>query len=400
MQVRILKRVTRTRFLAIGLGLVILAAVTGWVVLREPDLSRIPIRSLEELERELDSLRARAGIPGMSAAIAEGDRIVWARGFGMANRERAMAAGPDTIYHLASVSKTYGSTIVLQLVDEGRLTLDDPVSRFGVTMQRSVPVTVRHLLSHTSGEPPGTGYRYDGNAFGSLTQVVERTTGQPYARALTERIIRPLALARTAPNPGDPHAFWSVVASVAVTSADVESARAAFAATGIDRVSIEASLAQGYARAWGRSIWPSGLSGPMRPIPHGFTLSTTADVVASAPDVARFSMALDQDRLLKEGTRTLAWTRPLAPDGTRLPYAFGWFVQDIDGRTIVWHYGHGLESSTLILKIPDDRATFVILANSDGLSRWRGLGDSADVTASAAATLFLNYRGKLRRVVP
>jgi CubicO group peptidase (beta-lactamase class C family) len=138
----------------------------------------------------------------------------------------------------------------------------------------------------------------------------------------------------------------------------------------------------------------------MRPIPHGFILSTTAGVVASAPDLARFSIALDQGRLLKDDTRALAWTPGLAPDGTRLPYALGWFVQEIDGRTVVWHYGHGLESSTLILKIPDDRATFVILANSDGLSRWRGLGDSADVTASAAATLFLNYRGKLRRVVP
>lgn len=391
---------TRTRIAAIGFGLVSLAAVMGWFFFREPDLSRIPVRSPEELERELDAMRARAGIPGMSAAIAEGDRIVWARGFGMANRERTIAAGPDTIYHLASVSKTYGSTIVLQLVDERRLTLDDPVSRFGLVMERSVPVTIRHLLSHTSGEPPGTRYRYDGNAFGSLTQMIERVTGQPYAQVFTERIIRSLALTRTAPNPGDPHAFWSVVASVEVTPADVESARAVFAATGIDRGPIEAALAQGYARAWGRSIWPTGLSGPMRPMPHGFTVSTTAGVVASAPDLARFSIALDQGRLLKGETGRLAWTPPLAPDGKRLPYALGWFVQEIDGRTIVWHYGHGLESSALILKIPDERATFVILANSDGLSRWRGLGDSADVTASPAATLFLNYRGMLRRVVP
>jgi hypothetical protein len=57
----------------------------------------------------------------------------------------------------------------------------------------------------------------------------------------------------------------------------------------------------------------------------------------------------------------------------------------------VWHYGHGFESSSLVVKIPDGRATFVILANSDGLSRWRGLGDGADITASPAATLFLNW---------
>jgi CubicO group peptidase (beta-lactamase class C family) len=67
------------------------------------------------------------------------------------------------------------------------------------------------------------------------------------------------------------------------------------------------------------------------------------------------------------------------------------FVQQSRGHMLVWHYGHGLESSSLILKIPARQATFVILANSDGLSRWRGLGDGADVTESPAATLFLNW---------
>jgi hypothetical protein len=70
---------------------------------------------------------------------------------------------------------------------------------------------------------------------------------------------------------------------------------------------------------------------------------------------------------------------------------FGWFVQEIRGHKVVWHYGHGFESSSLVLAIPDSHTTFVILANSDGLSRWRGLGDSADVTASPAAVLFLNW---------
>ena len=55
-------------------------------------------------------------------------------------------------------------------------------------MERSTPVRVRHLLSHTSDEPPGTRYRYDGNAFGGLTQVVERATGEPFVKALTDSI--------------------------------------------------------------------------------------------------------------------------------------------------------------------------------------------------------------------
>jgi CubicO group peptidase (beta-lactamase class C family) len=318
---------TRSRLRAFAGAGTILAIAAAWLTWREPDYRRVPVRSLGELERELESLRVRSRIPGMSAAIAEGGRVIWARGFGVANRERGTAAGPDTIYFLASLTKPYASTILFQLVQEGRLSLDDSVSRFDIAMPRSVPVTVRHLMSHTSGEPPGASYRYDGNAYGRLTQVIERTTGQPYAKELADRIIRPLALTRTAPNPGEPRAFWSIVASVEVTGADFEQSSAAFTASGADRQAIEAGVAQGYARAWGRSLWPTGLAGPM---PHGFTLSATAGLVASPPDVARFS-------------------------------------------------------------IPADRATFVILANSDGLSRWRGLGDSADVTASPAAALFINW---------
>jgi len=161
----------------------VLAAAAAWLAWQEPDYGRVQVRSLQDLEQQLESLRTDLRIPGMSAAVGEGDRVVWARGFGTANRERAVAATADTIYGLASLTKPYASTLVLQLVQEGRLSLDEDVSRFGIAMERSAPVRVRHLLSHTSAEPPGARYRYDGNAFGGLTQIVERTTGQPFRQA-------------------------------------------------------------------------------------------------------------------------------------------------------------------------------------------------------------------------
>ena len=218
----------RTRIASIAgvtIGGVILI---GWLAWREPDYVLVPVESLQELESELESLRTRLRIPGMSAAVAQGERIVWAHGFGAANIERRIPAGADTIYPLASLTKPYSSTLVLQLVQERRLSLEDPVSRFGVVMERSKPVTILHLLSHTSGEPPGTSYRYDGNAFGSLTQVLERATGQYFAKLFADRIIRPLALTRTAPNPGAPREFWSLVASLHVTPTDVERSRVEF----------------------------------------------------------------------------------------------------------------------------------------------------------------------------
>lgn len=379
------------RVVRLGCLIVPLVGVLAWLTVREPDLNRVRVESLADLGRELEVLRQRLRIPGMSVAIAEGERVIWTQGFGMAERERGKPAGPETIYHLASLTKPYASTVVLQLVDESRLDLDAPVSQFGITMERSSPVKLWHVLSHTSAERPGNQYRYDGNAFGNLTQIIERTTGQPFAKELADRIIRPLGLVRTAPNPGDPRGFRSLVGSLTVSREDVERARAVFDMAGLARGPIEAALAQGYARAWGRRIWPSGLVGPMRPMPHGFTLSATGGLVASAPDVAAFSMALDQGRLLTDSSRARAWTPPVAPDGRTLPYALGWFVQEARGYRLVWHYGHGFESSSLIVKIPERRVTFVILANSDGLSRWRRLGDDANVLASPAATLFLNW---------
>ena len=107
--------------------------------------------------------------------------------------------------------------------------------------------------------------------------------------------------------------------------------------------------------------------------------------------MARFSIALDEGRLLKEETRARAWTPLPTRDGRPLPYALGWFVQQHGGRRLVWHYGHMLENSSLLVKVPERRATFVILANSDGLSRWRSLGDDANVMASPAVGLFLKW---------
>ena len=99
-----------------------------------------------------------------------------------------------------------------------------------------------HLLSHTSAELSGANYRYDGNAFGMLTQAIERTTGQPFARELADRIMRPLGLSHTAPNPGDPSGFRSLFASFKVSPEDEAPGRSIFGNSGIEPGPIKASL--------------------------------------------------------------------------------------------------------------------------------------------------------------
>jgi CubicO group peptidase (beta-lactamase class C family) len=359
----------RNFFFASGSALLALSLLLSGCRRADVATTRSEPATIAEFEQALESLRERLRIPGMSAAIAQDGRVVWARGFGWADRERGVPAGPESIYHLASLTKPYASTVLLQLVEEGRLDLAAPISEFGIELGSADTVRVWHVLSHTSGAPPGTRYRYDGYAFGELEKVIEGTTGRSFAAELTERIIRPLDLRRTAPNPQD--------------TTD-------FAASGLDRAAIEGQLVQGYAPAWGRRIWPAGLFGPIRPLEHPGSFHPSSGLFASAPDVARFSIALGEGRLLSDSLRARAMSPVVTPAGETLPYGLGWFVQEYQGVTLVWHYGHWFSSSSLIVTVPDRRLTFVLLANSDGLSRWRRLGDHGDLLRSPAATTFLN----------
>lgn len=135
----------------------------------------------------------------------------------------------------------------------------------------------------------------------------------------------------------------------------------------------------------------------MRPEQHLTDLFASAGLVASAGDVLRFSMALDQGKLLTASTLTRAY-RPAIDTSTKTPlFGLGWFVQRYDGLSLVWHFGQAFESSSLLVKIPSQRVAFVVLANSDGLSRRRRLGDHGDVLKSPAARLFLTWYSSGRR---
>lgn len=274
--------------------------------------------------------------------IANGQQIVWSRGFGTADLVTGRPARDTTVYHLASLTKPFAATVILQLVEEGKVRLDDPVSGYGIALASSGVIRVRHLLSHTSSGVPGTTFRYDGDRFGLLDSVIRRASGVSFGEALQKRIVGPLALARTAPNPRSP----------------------AFAVSGYDRSTFEANLARGYTYA--------GVS--LTPTDYPTYFGPAAGLTASALDVASFSTALDRDALLRSSTKAIAFTPVVAPAGDTLPYGLGWFVTRYNGVRVVWHYGLWTANSSLIVKVPDRGLTFVVLANTDALSSPYSLG--------------------------
>jgi len=290
-----------------------------------------PSASIAEFAARLERLRSDAHIQTISAVIAKDQAIVWSSVLG-----GSAALSDTTVFHLASLTKPLASTVILQLVDEGKVSLDDPVTKYGIVMASQGTVRVRHLLSHTSHGVPGSSYAYDGNRFSLLDSVIARSAGKPFAAAVHERIIVPLGLRHTAPTPQS----------------------AAFAASGLDKTSYLANVAPGF--TWNGSGFT--------PTPYETFFSTAAGMTASARDYAAFSMAMDRDAFVKPATKALAFTPNVSPSGETFPYGLGWFATDYKGVRVIWHYGYWTASSTLVIKVPSLALTFVLFANTDGLS--------------------------------
>ncbi|HEX4069965.1 MAG TPA: serine hydrolase domain-containing protein, partial [Planctomycetaceae bacterium] len=176
-------------------------------------------------------------LPALSIALVDDQRIVWARGFGFADAAGTVPATADTVYRVGSVSKLFTDLAVMQLVEQGRLDLDAPVSRvlpeFAPVNPFKIPITLRHLMSHRAGlvrEPPvghyfdpsqpsllgvvqslarttllaepGTRTKYSNAGIAVVGAVVERVTGKPFARAIEDALLKPLGMTQSSFEPG------------------------------------------------------------------------------------------------------------------------------------------------------------------------------------------------------
>ena len=328
----------------------------------------LSIDSKAQLEQYLEEMRTDLKIPGMSVAIAKEDSIFWSKGFGWADKENQIPVTEKSIFHLASLTKPYATAVILQLAQEGKIDLNSSVSNYGIDLENKNLIKVKHLLSHTSSGEPGTVFKYDGYRFGELEKVIQKTTGNSFSKELAERILVPINLSETAPNPLDTIAFKQA---------------------GGDMTLIKMNFVTEYARKWGRIFWPSGLFGPLKPIDSPEYFGTAAGLVATANDVARFSIALDNKLILNDSLYKKNFTPTVSSSKETLPFGIGWFVEDYKGKLIAWQYGHWFGSSSLLIKIPEEKITFVILANSDGLSRRTKIGDKATIQASPVAPIIL-----------
>ncbi len=310
-----------------------------------------------QFEKELENFRRDLNIPGMSAAIVKNKELVWAKGFGYANVEEKILARPTTSYHLASLTKTFAAIIIMQLVEEGLISLEDPVSKYGIQIQSDGIVRVKHLLTHTSEGIPGEIFKYNGSRFALLDQVIERASGNTFCELLLERIIKPLDLKNTAPNVLTDNCMLS----------------------GEERIEFAWNLAQGYT--------PDGHSKQAYEAYFG----TAGGLISSVVDMATYSIAIDNRMFLNDETWKMVFTPTISNNGDSLAYGLGWFIDYQQGIKILWHYGYWSAVSSLIIKVPEKEIDFIIMANTDMLSRSSNkIGIDSDITRSIAGLVFLN----------
>ncbi len=298
--------------------------------------------------------------PGAAVIVTQGGRTVYAGGRGLADLDARRPITPDTVFRLGSISKQFTAAMILQLVQEGRLSLDDPISRFFPEYpQPSASATVRQLLNQTSGiadrgdlqgitveaitnrpyttaerialfrdrpapAAPGQAWAYNNSNYVMLGAIIEAVTGRPWHQVLEERITGPLGL----------------------TSIGY----------GVDRET-RPGMARGYTEDDGaaRPAMRIHMS-----VPHG-----AGALVGTVGDLARWNQALHGGRVVSaELYRAMTSPAPL-PDGRTHPYGFGLALDETNGRPTIGHGGAIFGFRTDSLYVPSEDLFVAVLANNE-----------------------------------
>jgi CubicO group peptidase (beta-lactamase class C family) len=291
-------------------------------------------------------------VPGACVLVLHEGVPVVRQAYGMADLEREIASTSASNYRLASVTKQFTSAAVLMLTEEGVLSLEAPLREWLPSLPEAAgEVTVRHLLTHTSGlidyedlippgrtaqlhdadvlrllktEPrtyfaPGSAYRYSNGGYALLALIIEIVSGMSFATFLRKRIFLPLGMRGTVAHQ------------------------------------------QGVSTVNDRAYGYSSVDGAWKRTDQNLTSAVLGDggVYSSIDDLAKWDAALYDGRLLRPESLRLAFTAATATDDPATRYGFGW---RITGET-VWHSGESVGFRNVIVRWPRRRLTLIVLTN-------------------------------------
>ena len=295
-------------------------------------------------------------IPGLALAVLRDGQIIKAQGYGLSNIELNVPASPQTVFQSGSVGKQFTATGVMMLVEEGKVGLDDKITKyFPGAPETWNKITIRNLLTHTSGIKdytdknfdyrrdyteedllkilqrlpfdfaPGDKWSYSNSGYMLLGILIRKVTGKFYGDFLQERIFRPLGMTTTR----------------IISEQDIVPNRAA-----------------GYRLVKGvikNQEWVSP------------SLNTTADgsLYFTVLDLAKWDAALYTEKLIKRSSLDEIWTPVKLNDGKTYPYGFGWRVHEMNGHRLIEHGGSWQGFTTGISRYVGDKLTVVALTNLD-----------------------------------
>jgi len=310
------------------------------------------------VDRIAQQVLGSTGVPSASVAVVRDNKIVYAHAYGDARLEPKVPARSEMRYSIGSISKQFTATAILMLAEEGKLSLDDPVSRFLPHLTRASQVTIRQLLSHTSGyqdywpqdyvmpmmlEPttaqkilelwarkpldfdPGTKWQYSNTNYVIAGLIVEKASGMPLLKFLGERVFKPLGMEQV---------------------------------VNIDQQRLAATDPTGYMRY---------ALGPLHPAPkegQGW-LFAAGELAMSAPDLARWDIGMLEQRLLKPASYKEMQAEVRLKNGLGTRYGLGIDVTSEADHRALEHGGEvsGFTSENIVF--PDDHAAIVVLTNQD-----------------------------------
>ena len=330
--------------------------------------TRVLPASADSLDVAMVKMMSARQMPGLSLAIVERGRVRAVRAYGWADLESCVPATDSSLFGIGSISKQFTAVGALLLVQAGKISLDDSITRWlpeGTGVWDGI--TVRHLLTNTSGIPdypgddhkyprfpldrasspttpdllrhvaaaplnfrPGDDWAYSNTGFLVLSVLVERVSSEPFPDYMRTHVFRPLGMTRTR--------FYSPT-----------------------------ELIPGRATPYHVDCAGAVTHGPF--ISDQFSHWGDMGILSTASDMARWSVAMDSVRLLSPALWTQMWTPVRLNQGWSYPYGFALHVDHLIGRTAVWHTGSFRVGYTAMFqRYPDIGLTAVVMTNHYGCS--------------------------------
>lgn len=335
------------------------AAVTTLLLASAAPVLALPAHFVAKADAFIERAWPAAG-PGAAVIVTEGGKTVYARGHGLADLETKRAITPGTVFRLGSITKQLSAAALLQLVDEGKVSLDDPVSKYVPSLpQPGASATVRQILNHTSGVQSYTGIP---------GWMVEANTNRPYT---TEQMIN---LFKDLPAPNQPGEEWTynnsgyVLVGAVIEAVTGKPWHRAVEERLSDRLKLETirygvgeatvpNMAQGYT---------DGEDGPKPAMKIHMSVPHAAGaLIGSVEDLARWNHALHHGQVVSAPSYQAMIAPGKLLNGEEPPYGFGIGQEKVRGRPGLGHGGGIFGFSTDSVYIPEQDLFVAVFTNSD-----------------------------------